>query len=85
MKIIERLNSQRDSEYSAYYGLTKFSDLSPIEFMEHKLQASLSKRVHKHHGHRVSAAYRHHSNHLTNNHVRRRSIGGESLPDKIDW
>lgn len=81
--MIDKLNNERPKESSAYYGLTMFSDLSPEEFSKHKLQKSLSKRVRKHPGRRVSAAF--HNHHHSHNHLVKRAIGSTPLPDKVDW
>lgn len=86
LEIVEKLNSQRPSEESAYYGLTSFSDLSPNEFKKHKLQSALSKRLRKHSGHHVNAEFRnyHRSSH-SHNRLTKRAVGGSVLPDKVDW
>lgn len=80
MKFIDELNSERTSNDSARYGLTEFSDMSREEFLDHKLQKHLHKRLHIHRSH-------HHDKEgkdgIKSNHVKKRSIDG--LPDIVDW
>ncbi|XP_067000330.2 cathepsin O isoform X2 [Anabrus simplex] len=66
---IKILNGERQSESSALYGFTKFSDLSPDEFLHHHLQPKLHERLH----HR----------HKSHKRIEKRAI--DSLPLRVDW
>lgn len=78
LKFIEKLNGDRVSNDSARYGLTEFSDMSQEEFLEHKLQRHMHKRLHSHNRHHERKAEP-----STINHIKKRSIDG--LPDVVDW
>ncbi|XP_076237174.1 cathepsin O [Calliopsis andreniformis] len=78
LRHIEKMNGLRSSQESAYYGLTKFSDLSEDEFLEQTLVPDLPTRGEKH----LNAPYhRRHSARETNDRVRR----SVSIPEKFDW
>ncbi|XP_018311145.1 cathepsin O [Mycetomoellerius zeteki] len=80
LRHIEKLNSLRSSQESAYYGLTEFSDLSDDEFMEQALIPDLPLRGQKH----TTASYYHqHSTDSVNR--MKRMIPITDIPSKFDW
>ncbi|XP_029674629.1 cathepsin O-like isoform X2 [Formica exsecta] len=77
LRHIEKMNSFRSSQESAYYGLTGFSDLSEDEFLQRILLPDLALRGQKH----TTASYYH--QHFTNSVNRVKRITG--VPSKFDW
>ncbi|XP_070150783.1 cathepsin O [Polyergus mexicanus] len=77
LRHIEKMNSFRSSQESAYYGLTEFSDLSEDEFLKRILLPDLALRGQKH----TTASYYH--QHFTNSVNRVKRITG--IPSKFDW
>ncbi|XP_006622333.2 cathepsin O-like [Apis dorsata] len=73
---IERMNSLRSSQESAYYGLTEFSDMSENEFLLHTLLPDLPIRGEKH----MNASY--HRKHQVSTDRMKRSI---NIPSRFDW
>lgn len=69
MEKIQELNSIRKSNSSALYGLTSYSDLTPNEFVNQRLQLSLNEKI----------SSRRHPDKNKN----KRSV--TNLPGKIDW
>ena len=47
MENIQLLNSQRKHKDGALYGLTKFSDMTQLEFLSNKLSESLAPQLNK--------------------------------------
>ncbi|XP_047003560.1 cathepsin O-like [Schistocerca americana] len=77
LEMIQKLNSERKSEASAHYGLTKFSDMSPDEFLHHHLYVGLQSHLMK---------CNHWRNRTHHSHERKeRAIKPVSLPERVDW
>ncbi|XP_071452857.1 cathepsin O-like [Hetaerina americana] len=76
LKRIEEMNNLKTHNNSATYGLTKFSDMSPDEFLRNHLQPELHKHV-------LKRTLKSSPNLVIRQHkkVKKRAI----LPDKIDW
>lgn len=77
LRNIEKMNSLRSCQESAYYGLTEFSDLSEDEFLQRTLLPDLSLRGQKH----TTSSYYH--QHFTNSVNRVKRVTG--IPSKFDW
>ncbi|EFN62267.1 Cathepsin O [Camponotus floridanus] len=80
LRHIEKMNSFQSSQESAYYGLTKFSDLSEDEFLQQTLLPDLSLRNQKH----TTASYYHQYFTNSSNHGKR-AIIPPPIPSKVDW
>lgn len=79
LRHIEKMNSLRSTQESAYYGLTQFSDMSEEEFVQHALHPDLPERGRKH----LGATYHcEHRKRKKMNHLEKRAV--EILP-KVDW
>ncbi|XP_018900974.1 cathepsin O isoform X2 [Bemisia tabaci] len=93
LKTIEDLNKGRDSNESALYGLTEFSDISGDEFLSRRLLRKLGKRL-KHRKLEEDTSgekkekdrhhYKHRNHHEHHNHVRKRDVS-PAIPPKKDW
>lgn len=75
---IARLNNNRKSKLSALYGLTKFSDMTELEFKDRYLQSDLATRITNRKLRRSQDRGRH-------NHHHRSKRATTSIPLKIDW
>lgn len=75
---IEKLNANRTSSRSALYGLTRFSDLTPDEFMNRHLLSKIGKRVSARQLNSDSA-----EDDSASNEIHRRSISEKK--QKVDW
>lgn len=80
LKAVEKLNSHRKHNRSAYYGLTKFSDMTPDEFLNKHLQPDLNERILSR-GMDDSKEYDRKHHHR----IHTRSVKFKKLPLKIDW
>lgn len=78
MDLIEKLNEQRTLESSAWYGLTRFSDLNDVEFKHHHLH-----RNHEHIRKRLQLQKFSSSNTIisSGHKIKKRAL----LPQSIDW
>ncbi|KAG8223545.1 hypothetical protein J437_LFUL004419 [Ladona fulva] len=81
LKSIELMNSAKSSDIGAIYGLTKFSDLSPDEFLHNHLLPGLHERIAKRNytDKNNLHSYKHRRHHT--NHIHKRAV----LPQKVDW
>ncbi|XP_046394325.1 cathepsin O-like [Ischnura elegans] len=76
LKRIEEMNKLKPHNSSATYGLTKFSDMSPDEFLQVHLQPGLNNRVLM-----QKLLSPKHNTHTSKKRVVKRAV----LPDKVDW
>ncbi|XP_043289980.1 cathepsin O-like [Venturia canescens] len=79
LRYIEKMNELRDSEDSALYGQTEFSDMSEDEFLTEALRPDLSVRGQRHL--RSSYHKEHRCNDVNKNLVKRAT----PIPLKFDW
>ncbi|XP_066599410.1 cathepsin O-like isoform X2 [Prorops nasuta] len=81
LREIERLNSLRTSEESAYYGLTEYSDLAEDEFLQKTLRPDISERGARH---KSSPHHREHRKPEVANRLKR-AVAASAIPTKVDW
>lgn len=78
LRHIEKMNNLRDSEGSAIYGPTEFSDMSEEEFLSLTLRPDLSTRGQRHLN---DTHHRDHRSHDDRNRLKRAA----GIPPKFDW